>query len=255
MLTYFIQIAAVIFVFMTTAFVVAFLRKRNDVADIAWGIGFIIVAYTSILLSKSPSGVQYLLASLTTLWGLRLAVHIYMRNRNKEEDFRYKAWREDWGKWWVVRSYLQVFLLQGFLLIIVVSPVILTINQPVVAGVRTIFGLALWLLGFIFEAVGDYQLSQFIKNPNNKGKIMNLGLWKFTRHPNYFGEITMWWAIFIIAFSGWYSLLGIVGPALITFLIIKVSGIPLLEEKYKDNIEYQKYASQTSILIPWPVKK
>ena len=240
---------------MLIFFGIAVLRKRNDVADIAWGLGFIIV--TIVALSSLPklSTVHYLLAVLVTLWGLRLATHIYLRNRGKEEDYRYKAWREEWGKWWLPRSFFQVFFLQGLLLLVVVSPVLIASSFAEVAmGWWVWVGLVVWIVGFFFETVGDYQLAVFIGDASNRGKIMKSGLWRYTRHPNYFGEISMWWGVWMIALGTPFGWLGIIGPLTITLLITKVSGIPMLEARYIGNADYEVYKSQTSVLIPLPPK-
>jgi steroid 5-alpha reductase family enzyme len=182
-----------------------------------------------------------------------------MRNKDKEEEWRYKKWRKDWGKWWVIRSYLQVFMLQGFLLLIISLPVLTIMSTPVfsqkilepVIYYTDLFGIFIWIIGFLFEAVGDYQLSRFLKDPRNKGKIIKSGLWKYTRHPNYFGEIAMWWGIWLMATKHPYPVLSILGPITITVLLRYVSGVPLLEKKMMEKPEFRKYAKKTNMLIPW----
>lgn len=233
-------------------FMVAVWRKRNDVADIAWGLGFIVVTLVALVRLEQLSVVHYILGTLVTLWGLRLATHIYIRNRGKEEDYRYKAWREEWGKWWLPRSFFQVFLLQGLLLLVVVSPVLVASSfVDVAVGWWVGVGVLVWLIGFFFETVGDYQLAVFLNNESNKGKVMSRGLWRYTRHPNYFGEISMWWGIGLIAIGTPVGWLGLMGPLTITFLITRVSGIPMLEARYTGNAEYDEYKSKTSVLVPW----
>ena len=246
----------VIMIYMTGCFVIAQAGRRNDVADVAWGTGFIVTAITALVLSESISQRGMLAMILVVLWGVRLAVHIYMRNRGKPEDRRYRKWREEWGRHAVIRAYLQLFLFQGLLMIIISLPVTFIIlfgQEPV--GLLDILGLFIWVTGFFFETVGDYQLLTYKRDPASKGKIMTKGLWSYTRHPNYFGEVTLWWGIYIIALSvpqGWATILG---PLTITFLILKVSGIPLLEEKYKDNPEFQAYKRRTSAFFPLPPGK
>jgi steroid 5-alpha reductase family enzyme len=240
---------------MSLWFVVSLIKKRNDVADVAWGLGFVIMAWASYFLSNN-SGTRGLLVNiLVSVWGLRLAWHIYSRNKGKKEDYRYFAWREEWGKWFYLRSYLQVYLFQGLLLFLIVLPVlIINKNSETVFGFLDFLGVAVWLFGFFFEAVGDMQLKNFIKNKENKGKIMESGLWSYTRHPNYFGEVTQWWGIWILALSTPNGLLGIVGPITITFLILKVSGIPLLEKKMSENPEFEDYKKRVSMFFPLPPK-
>jgi steroid 5-alpha reductase family enzyme len=251
----FIQ-AAVIVCYMSVWFIIAQTGKRNDVADVAWGTGFIVTAVTSMILSKSVSPRGYLVLLLVLFWGIRLAVHIHMRNRGKPEDRRYKKWREEWGKHGVIRAYVQVFVLQGLLMVIISLPVthVILFGQTSLS-IIDLLGILVWMTGYAFEVIGDYQLLQYKKDPSSRGKIMKTGLWRYTRHPNYFGEVTLWWGMYVIAFSvsnGWMT---IAGPLTITFLILKVSGIPLLEEKYKDNPEFQTYKRRTSAFFPLPPGK
>ena len=252
-MSYFVLLAAVLFAYMTAWFVVSLVAKRNDVADVAWGLGFVLMAWTSFFLSGVSDVRGLLVCVLVSVWGLRLALHIYNRNKEKAEDYRYLAWRREWGNWFYLRSYFQVYLLQGLFLFLIVSPVLL-INASAgpALSVLDAFGAAVWLIGFYFESVGDAQLARFIKNPENKGKLMQSGLWAYTRHPNYFGEATQWWGIWLIALSvpsGW---IGIVGPITITFLLLKVSGIPLLEKKMAENPAFADYKRRVSIFVPLP---
>lgn len=238
---------------MSACFVVSVIRKRNDVADVAWGLGFVFMAVTSFSLSSEFGLRGLLVVSLVCIWGIRLAWHIYSRNKGKSEDYRYKAWRDQWGKYFYLRSYLQIYLLQGFLLFLIVLPVLLINNNPgSTLGWLDLFGAAIWLLGFYFEAVGDAQLARFINEPTNRGKLMKSGLWSYTRHPNYFGEVTQWWGLWLISLAvsgGWF---GIIGPITITILILKVSGIPMLEKKMEENPEFAEYKKRVSIFLPLP---
>jgi len=248
---------------MTVWFFIALIRKDNSVADVAWGLGFVLVAAVGFIRRGSQAR-PALATALVVIWGLRLAIHILLRNRGRGEDPRYAEWRRRWGRSFVWRSYLQVFLLQGFFLLLISSPVVL-INAYLSAyllggpprglGFLDSAGTLLWSAGFLFEAVGDAQLSRFRKDPANRGRIMTRGLWRYTRHPNYFGESLMWWGIFLLALSvpgGWATA---VSPVLLTFLLVKVSGVPMLERRYADNKEFQAYARRTSVFIPWFPKK
>ncbi len=247
---YFIP-ALTLFGYMTFWFIIAISKKRNDIADIAWGLGFVLMAWLSFYLSGF-SFKAFLVNVLVTVWGLRLAWHIYNRNKNKPEDSRYLEWRKIWKNFYL-RSYLQVFLLQGLFLFLISLPVMF-INYSVSEGfgILEIVGLLVWGIGFYFESSGDKQLKEFIGNQANKGKLMDKGLWQYTRHPNYFGEVTQWWGIFIIAISIPGSLFTIVGPLTITILILFVSGIPLLEKKYAGRPDFEEYKKRTSIFIPLP---
>lgn len=214
----------------TSLFFVAVLKKDNSIVDIAWGLSFIIISSFAFFQSENYHLRAITLLLLVILWGLRLAIHIAIRNHGKPEDFRYQNWRKQWGKTFYLRSYLQIFLLQGFLMLIIASPVYTTFAAtPKPLTILDFLGLTVFLLGFLYESIGDYQLSQFKKDPNNKGKIMNQGLWRTTRHPNYFGEVTLWWGIYLIALSGG-QYLTIISPILITFLILRVSGVTMLEK-------------------------
>lgn len=249
---------ALIVCYMTAWFVVALVKKDNSVADIAWGLGFVLVAVATFI-RRGSLFLPLLVTGLVVVWGARLAVHIFLRNRGRGEDPRYGGWRRKWGRSFVWRSYLQVFLLQGFFLLVISSPVVLVNtdrNYPYKeTDLQLAAGLLLWCAGFFFEAVGDAQLARFKRDPANKGKIMDRGLWRFTRHPNYFGESLMWWGIFLLALEVPYGWTTVVSPLLITFLLIRVSGVPLLEKRYAGNVEFQAYARRTSVFIPRFPKK
>jgi steroid 5-alpha reductase family enzyme len=236
---------------MSGWFVLSYIKKRNDVADVAWGLGFVLLAWISFFISKGNDIRGTLVCVLVSIWGIRLARHIHKRNAGKAEDYRYLAWRKEWGKWFYLRSYGQVYLLQGALLFLIVTPVLI-INQSVGRGLwfLDLLGVLVWGVGFYFESTGDAQLKEFIKDPNNKGKLMRSGLWQYTRHPNYFGEVTQWWGIWIIALSAPFGFIGIIGPITITFLILKVSGIPLLEKKMEENPDFADYKAKTNMFLP-----
>ncbi len=253
-MNYYITLATILFGYMSCWFVVAVVKKRNDVADIAWGLGFVLLAWSSFFLS-SFSYLALVVNSLVTIWGFRLAWHIYNRNKKKTEDPRYVEWRKTWKNFYL-RSYLEVFLFQGALLYSVSLPV-LSVNRFGLNdfGFLQVVGLIVWMVGFYFESVGDKQLKEFVSNPANKGKIMDKGLWSYTRHPNYFGEVTQWWGIFAIAFFGSGALFTIIGPLTITILILFVSGVPLLEKKYAGVSEFEEYKKRTSVFFPLPPRK
>jgi len=256
MLQLFLYQALIIFFYAIVWFSFALAKGRNDVADIAWGGGFVCAALTAYIVQGVNEGRALLILALVTTWGLRLMLHIGWRNRGKPEDHRYKAWREEWGESFLLRTFLQVFLLQGFLVLIISLPVtwVLTHNGPPINILDTV-GVCIWIFGFSFEAIGDFQLLQFKSKPANKGKIITSGLWRYTRHPTYFGEVTLWWGLFIICLSVPGVLWTIVGPVTITYLILKVSGTPMLEKRYADNPQYAKYIQSTSAFFPLLPKK
>ncbi len=283
------QSALVIFVFMSLFFLYALLKRRNDIADVALGLGFIAVVWTNVIALSAYSFHVLLVAGAVTLWGLRLSAHIFMRAKDKEEDARYAGWRKSWGKWFALRSYFQIFMLQGFLMLCISVPAIALISMTATVDTLltapetfrsfafimgsaalgaiswlTILGALAWIKGFGYETVGDYQLMKFLKDPSNKGRIMTKGLWSFTRHPNYFGEVVLWWGIYAMALPGSFLLLkmtwpiwifALIGPLTITFLILKISGIPMTEKRYEGNAEFEAYKKNTSAFFPQYRKK
>lgn len=238
---------------MNCWFLVSLIRRRNDVVDVAWGLGFVLLAWTSALLSGDPGTRAVIANTLVSIWGIRLAWHIHARNHGRPEDYRYLQWRREWGRWMYLRSYFQVFMLQGVLLFIVALPVVLINNaKRSDLGWLDVVGVGIWLLGFFFEAVGDAQLARFIKDPANRGKVMQSGLWAYTRHPNYFGEVTQWWGLWVMALSASNGWIGLIGPITITVLILKVSGIPMLEKKLAEKPEFAEYSKRVSAFLPRP---
>lgn len=246
--------ALLLLVYMTSWFAISRAANRNDIADTAWGLGFILLSWFALLNQNFVSGRMLIITTLVTLWGIRLSGHILMRNKGKKEDFRYKQWRDEWGDIFILRSFGQVFFLQGLFLYIIILPALyVSAYDTGNIGWIEYIGILIWTTGFFFEAVGDWQISQFIKT-KKKGEIMTTGLWKYTRHPNYFGEVTMWWGIFIISLSSPQGYITIVSPLLITFLILKVSGIPMLEKKYAGDKKFEAYKKKTSAFFPLPPK-
>ena len=249
-------VGLLIFCYMTIWFVIGLLLKRNDVADIAWGIGFIIVSLFLYIKFGTYIDRGLLVTILVTVWGSRLSYHILKRNINRPEDKRYALWRNTWGKWFITRSYFQIYILQGILLFLIVMPVsIVNIFRGSSWTLIDCIGLLIWIFGFYFESVGDKQLRTFLSDPNNKGKILNTGLWKYTRHPNYFGEVTQWWGLWVIALSVPFGFWAIIGPLTITFLILKVSGVPMLEKDMIKNPLFDEYRQTTNKFIPNFFKK
>jgi len=249
--------ALYIFIFMNFMYLLALRLKDNSIVDIGWGIGFIIVALAMLFDSGTFYPRQLLITALIILWGLRLALYIFMRNKDKGEDFRYKQWRNEWGKNIYWRSYLQVFMLQGAIMFVIALPLIqVNASKSSELLLTDFIGSAVWLIGFLFEALGDGQMMRFKTNLANKGKIMRYGLWKYTRHPNYFGEALLWWGIFIVAAGAGNFILSIISPIALTYLLLKVSGVAMLEKKYTGNPEYDEYIRTTSSFLPMlPGKK
>ena len=247
--------ALVLAAYMLMWFVISIIRRRNDVADTAWGLGFVLVAWLSLYLGGA-SLIKGLVCVFVSIWGIRLAQHVHARNKNKPEDFRYAQWRQTW-KYFYLRSFFQIYVLQGVLLYLISLPVQF-IQFEAVSSITwfTLLGCCIWAFGLVFESVSDAQLKAFIIDPRNKGKIMDRGLWAYSRHPNYFGEVTCWWGLYIVGLSQSVSAAWtIIGPLTITALILFVSGVPMLEKKYLGNSNYEEYKKRTSIFIPWFRKK
>ncbi len=251
-MNYYLTLLGILFLYFNFWFLISLWRKRNDVVDIAWGLGFVILTWSALWMSGNYEERQWLVTTLVTVWGLRLSWHIYTRSRGREEDARYRQLREEWQSFFLLRSYVFIYLLQGMLLFIIVLPV-LYIERESYSTLRwrDLIGALLWLIGFLFEVIGDRQLIQFMKRPENKGKLMTSGLWQYTRHPNYFGEVVMWWGIWVISRSVTGAYWTILSPLLITYLILKVSGIPLLEKKYTSHPEWEAYRAKTNAFFPW----
>jgi len=252
-------LGAIILGLMILLWLVSLALKNSSIVDIFWGTGFVVVVWAVFLLT--PGGFEtrkWLISILVTIWGLRLSLHILWRNWGKPEDFRYQVWRKEAGAAWWWRSFFKVFLLQGFLLWIISTPLLAAqiSAQPDRLIWLDILAVPVWLVGFTFEAAGDWQLTRFKANPANKGKVLQTGVWRYTRHPNYFGDATQWWAYYLIALAagGWWT---IFSPIIMTALLMRVSGVALLEKTLKEEKPgYKEYIETTSEFIPWfPRKK
>jgi steroid 5-alpha reductase family enzyme len=242
----------VVLVYMTLLFLVAMMKKNNSLVDIAWGPGFVLLVLYNLLRTGPPSLFGVTILVMTGAWGIRLAVHVGIRNAGKKEDFRYAKWRREWGRFFVSRSYLQIFVLQGFLMTIIGIPIIFILQQPARKWHWLDFlGILIWLGGFLWEVIADWQLASFIRHRKSRsGEIMTGGLWRYSRHPNYFGEALLWWGPAILCLpwpGGWVTLLS---PLCIDFLLLRVSGVPMLEKKYRKNPAWESYARRTNKLIP-----
>ncbi len=249
-------LAAVLF--MGFVWLLSLPTRNASLADIFWGPGFVLIAWLSFSLTDGYLGRKLLLVLLTTAWGLRLSLYIAWRNWGHGEDRRYQAWRANRGErfWWV--SLFTVFLTQAMLLWLVSLAAQIGQLSPTPANLTglDLLGTLIWTSGFTFEAVADRQLAHFKADPANQGRVMNHGLWAYSRHPNYFGESLVWWGLFFIALAtpyGWWTL---VSPVLITFLLLRVSGVTLLEKDIVERRpEYREYRETTSAFIPWFPKR
>lgn len=247
----------VILALMTILWIISLILKNSSIVDIFWGTGFVIANWVYFFLT--PDGFlprKLLIGALVTIWGLRLSLYILWRNWGKPEDYRYQAWRKESGANWWWKSFFRVFLLQGGLMWVIAVPLLAAQfrSAPDRLTVLDFLGVALWLIGFFFEAMGDFQLARFKADPANKGKVMNRGVWRFTRHPNYFGDSAQWWGYYLVAASagGWWT---IFSPVLMTLLLLRVSGVSLLEKSLETRPGYKEYVETTSAFIPWLPRK
>lgn len=249
----------VVIAMMLCLWLLSLARRDASIVDPFWGTGFIVVACVALVSipSEQVTARSQLLVMLTSIWGIRLSLYLFWRNRGHGEDRRYRDMRDYYGPhfWWV--SLLIVFLLQGLILWIVSIPIQIAL---VTASTKPfswldIVGVALWSCGLFFEAVGDFQMAQFQSDPQHANQVMDRGLWRLTRHPNYFGDFCVWWGLYLIAASAG-SAWTIFSPLLMSYLLLKVSGVVLLEKTITDRRpEYAAYQSRTSSFFPWPPSK
>ena len=258
MTTLFFQASLIILILVTLLWIWSVFIKNVSIVDIFWGLGFVVVNTFYVFMSGELNARKIVILTLVCIWGFRLAIYLAIRNIGKGEDFRYQEFRQNYGPkryWWF--SYFQTFLLQGILIMIISLP-LLGINYNNSNGnlqILDYLGIIIWIIGFTFETVGDFQLSNFKRDSKNKGKILHTGLWKYTRHPNYFGDSAVWWAygIFSIAAGSYWQAIGAV---IMTLLILKISGVSLLEKTLKETKpQYKEYIQKTSSFMPWFPKK
>ncbi|MBD3169790.1 MAG: DUF1295 domain-containing protein [candidate division Zixibacteria bacterium] len=252
----FLWAGLLILIYVIFAWVVSIIKKDTSVVDIFWGAGFVVAAAVYFILTDGYLPRKLLILILVAIWGLRLSIYIGIRNHGKPEDPRYTSMREKHGNSWPVRSLFTVFILQGILMWIISIP-LLTAQLPVTPPYLywlDYLGIIFWVIGFYFEAVGDYQLYRFKQDPRNSNKVLSNGLWGLTRHPNYFGEFAMWWGYGLIAITGGYYWV-LLSPLIMSILVMKFSGVGLLEKNLKEKKPgYREYIETTSVFFPWPKK-
>lgn len=239
---------------MLGVWLLSLIKKDASIVDSFWGLGFVLIAWVCYAVASGHPARKMLVAVLTAVWGLRLAIHITWRNAGKGEDYRYQAMRKRFGDRFPIISLFTVFGLQGVLMWVISLPLQIAEISPEPARLTWLVwaGAIVWLIGFLFESVGDLQLARFKADPNNKGKVMDRGLWRYTRHPNYFGDALLWWGFFLIALSTPRGAWTVVSPLVMTLLLMKVSGVALLEKTLtKTKPEYRDYIQRTSAFFPW----
>jgi steroid 5-alpha reductase family enzyme len=239
---------------MTLVWLASLVKRDASIIDIFWGLGFVVMGWIYFLAADDHATRGFLVVGLVSLWGLRLSVHILWRNWGHDEDYRYREMRERRPETFPVRSLLTVFWLQALLLWAISTPLLQGQRHPETAPLAPldVLGIALFVVGFGFEAGGDWQLARFKGDPTNKGKVMNQGLWRYTRHPNYFGDALVWWGFFCFAAAtpgGWWT---VYSPILMTLLLMRVSGVTLLEKRLEQTKPaYREYAERTNAFFPW----
>lgn len=254
----YIKAFLIIMAIMTILWVVSIILKNVSIVDLFWGFGFVLTTGFYFLNTDGYEPRKTILMVLVAIWGLRLSAYLAWRNIGKGEDFRYRQFRINYGEkkyWWI--SFFQTFLLQGFLMWLISVPLLgaqfYGKGNPL--NIFDYAGIVMWIIGFSFEAGGDLQLALFKSDPSNNGKVLDRGFWRYTRHPNYFGDSSVWWGYGLICIASG-SYLPVFGSILMTALIIKVSGIALLEKTLKDQKpQYKEYIERTSTFLPWFPKK
>ena len=229
------------------------LAKRDvSIVDLFWGVGFALIAWLSGF-AAAPTPLGWLLIAMVTVWALRLSGYLTWRNWGEPEDRRYAAMRQNWGPIFPLASLLIVFVLQAVLTWIVALPVQTAILRGGEIGLFAIAGLTIYLAGLFFESVGDYQLARFKADPANRGRVLDTGLWRYTRHPNYFGDFLVWWGIYLVSLQAGFVWWMLIGPVVMSILLMRVSGVTLLEKSLSQRLDaYGDYARRTNAFFPWP---
>lgn len=245
-----------VFIFFNIIFLISVLKRDFGIIDIAWGMSFLIIFITGLIQYQTfQFSIIQIIGVLVTLWALRLSGYLFYRLLKKgKEDFRYAAWRKEWGEKANRTAYLRVFMLQAVLSILIASPIYLVHLESLELYQLSFYdgvGVLISLFGLIFESIADWQKNKFKKEQTNKSKLCTIGLWKFSRHPNYFGEAVFWWGIGIICFNPLAFYFAFFGPLLLNFFLLKVSGVTMLEDSYKGREGFEEYKSKTNAFIPW----
>lgn len=231
--------------------------KDASIIDFFWGPGFGIIAISTLVMTQSFSSQAILLLVLSLIWGLRLGIYLFLRNHGKPEDYRYQQMRNKYGSHFWLISLIIVFLLQGVIMLIVSLPLQAGIRSSMEGALNEFhyMGALVWTAGFLMESIGDWQLARFKKNPANQGKVMDQGLWRYTRHPNYFGDFLVWWGLYLVSIGGGSNYWTAIGPLVMSIFLMKISGVTLLESNLKKSKPgYEEYMKKTSSFFPLPPK-
>lgn len=232
--------------------VVSLFKRDVSIVDLFWSLGFIAIGLRSVVVVNGATPLAWLLLGMVGAWGLRLSCYLTWRNWGEPEDYRYAKMREYWGVSFPAVSLFSVFTLQAFLTWIVALPVQTGILLGGDIGFFAWIGVFIWLVGLVFESVGDWQLARFKSDDSNKGRVLDQGLWRYTRHPNYFGDFLVWWGIYVASLDTGFVWWTILGPIVMSVLLMKVSGVTLLESALKARkAGYHDYTRRTNAFFPW----
>jgi len=239
---------------MVTLWLISLPLSDASIVDLFWGFGFVVIGWTTFFSILAVQTTGLLLLVLVTIWGCRLTAYLLWRNVGKGEDSRYTEMREKPGRNFALFSLIVIFGLQGVIMLVVSLPVQTGVSSAVSMNWLTFVGATIWLIGLLFESIGDFQLARFKSDPANQGKVLDRGLWRYTRHPNYFGDFLVWWGLWLVAISGdsdlWWTA---IGPALMTFCLLYFSGVAHLEKRITNRRpEYAAYIRRTNAFFPWP---
>jgi steroid 5-alpha reductase family enzyme len=242
--------------FMLALWLASIALRDVSIVDPAWGPAFVLVAAVALVAGGGCLGRRWLLFAMTAVWGLRLGAYLLVRKLgDRSEDRRYAAMRERRGAAFVPWSLVMIFGLQGLLVLIVSLPVQVAVQRGGSLTAAVLPGVILWLIGFGFESIGDEQLRRFKARPDSRGQVMDRGLWRYTRHPNYFGDFCVWWGLWLVALTAGGTWWTFVGPVVMSTLLIRVSGAALLEKNIGERRPaYADYIRRTSGFFPLPPK-
>lgn len=246
---------AALLTFAVLAWLISLVKRDVSIVDSLWSLMFLLAATVYAALVPALGTRFYFIAVLVLIWALRLSLYITWRNWGEDEDPRYQAIRRNNEPQFEFKSVYIVFGLQAVLAWIIATPLAVAITGSSAPGWLDAAGMTLWVVGMVFQGVGDWQLARFKMDPGNRGKVMDRGLWRYTRHPNYFGETCVWWGFYLIAAAagGWWSLFA---PVLITVLLLRISGVALLEKDIQQRRPaYRQYRERTNAFIPGPPKR
>lgn len=244
--------AIAVAVLMGAAATIGFVRGRHNGVDVAWGVGFVVVALVAATFGAGDAWRRWLLVALVAVWGVRLAWHIARRTAGHGEDPRYEKLLDDAGGTRTLAAVRKIYLTQGVALWFVSLPVQVAAAVHGDVGALTVVGVAVWLVGFVVEAVGDAQMSAFKSDPAHRGTIMDRGLWGWSRHPNYFGDACVWWGVFLVCAQTWPGVLTVLSPLAMTYFLVHATGARLLEQHLARRPGYRDYQRRTSYFLPRP---